>query len=128
MGWLLELRRQGNPLALAGLYAAGVAASIAWVGLLPGEPSYEGPGRSLVVAASLSTLLVFFIARGSRTALRLAWFAHGLAFVFALATAAFDGRVFAFSPKALGLAILQVFLLLLVTAPSLERYCGLRPR
>ena len=128
MDWLLELRRRGNPLALAGLYAAGVAASIAWVGLLPGEPSYQGPGRSLTVAAALATLLVFFVARGSRTALRLAWFAHGLGFVLALANAGFDGRSFGFSPKALGLAILQAFLLLLVTAPSLERYCGLRPR
>jgi hypothetical protein len=128
MDWLLELRRHGNPLALAGLYAVGVTVAIAWVGLLPGEPSYEGPGRSLAVAAALSMLLVFFILRGSRTALRLAWFAHGLGLVLAVGTTFFDGRAFAFSPKALGLAILQAFLLLLVTAPSLERYCGVRPR
>jgi hypothetical protein len=54
--------------------------------------------------------------RGSRAALRLAWFAHALGVVLALAGTVFDGSSFVFSPKALGLAILQAFLFLPVVA------------
>ena len=55
---LIAYWRSGNPLALVGVYAAGVAITIGWIGLLPGEPRYEGPGRSLEVAVALSALVI----------------------------------------------------------------------
>jgi hypothetical protein len=109
--------RTANPLALVGLYAVGVAATIAWIGLLPGEPSYEGPGRSAEVAVSFSALLVFFLARGSRGALLLGRFAHLLGLVYSL-----TGLVGDRGSKLLGLAILQVLIVVVLFSPSLERY------
>jgi hypothetical protein len=109
--------RTGNPLALVAVYAAGVAVTIAWIGLLPGEPSYQGPGRSGEVAASLSALLVFFLARGSRSALLLARFAHLLGLLYSIGGLAADR-----SSKLLGLAILQALLVIVLFSPALERY------
>jgi hypothetical protein len=120
---LVAYWRGGNPLALVAAYAAGVVGSIAWIGLLPGEPTYEGPGRSLEVAAALSALVVFFLARGSYTALGIARFAHVLGGLYAL-----GGGVAARSPKLLGLAILQALLVALLFSPALERHAPRRLR
>jgi|SRR4051794_6833022 hypothetical protein len=109
--------RGGNPLVLVGVYAAGVAVTIAWVGLLPGEPRYEGPGRSAAVAVAFSALVVFFLARGSFTALGLARFAHMLGGLYALIDGILDRE-----PKLLGLAILQLLLVALLFSPALERH------
>jgi hypothetical protein len=108
--------RTGSPLALVTVYAVGFAGTIAWVGLLPGEPSYEGPGRSAEVAASLSALLVFFLARGSprRSCSR---FAHLLGLLYSIGGLAADR-----SSKLLGLAILQALLVIVLFSPALERY------
>jgi hypothetical protein len=115
--------RSGNALALVGLYGAGVAVTIAWIGLLPGEPSYGGPGRSAEVAVALSALLVFFIARGSYTALGIARFAHLLGGLYALV----DGLASRDS-KLVGLAILQFLLVALLFSPALERHAPRRLR
>jgi hypothetical protein len=115
--------RSGNPLALVGLYGAGAAVTIAWIGLLPGEPRYQGPGRSLEVAVALSALLVFFIARGSYTALGIARFAHLLGGLYALG----DGLA-SQDTKLLGLAILQLLLVGLLFSPALERHAPRRLR
>ena len=122
---LLEARRTGKPLALVAAYGIGLAGTIAWVGLLPGEPSYEGPGRSAVVASSLGALVVFFLARGSRSALVLARFGHVLGLLYSLVGLAGDDR----SSKLLGLAILQALVVLVLFSPALERHVhARRPR
>jgi hypothetical protein len=115
--------RSGSPLALVGVYAAGVAATIGWIGLLPGEPRYQGPGRTLEVAVALSALLVLFIARGSYTALGIARFAHLLGGLYALV----DGFL-AHDTKLLGLAILQLLLVALLFSPALESHAPRRLR
>jgi hypothetical protein len=120
---IIAFWRSGNALALVGLYAAGVAASIAWIGLLPGEPTYEGPGRSIEVAVALSALVVFFLARGAYTALGLARFGHLLGGLYALL-----GGVAARNPKLLGLALLQALLVALLFSPALERHAPRRLR
>jgi hypothetical protein len=120
---LLAFWRTGNPLALVGVYAAGVTVTIAWIGLLPGEPTYEGPGRSVEVAVALSALLVFFLARGAYTALGLARFAHLLGGLYAL-----GGGIAGRNPKLLGLAILQLLLVALLFSPALERHAPRRLR
>ena len=120
---LLAFWRSGKPLALVAVYAAGVAVTIGWVGLLPGEPTYEGPGRSLEVAVSLSALVVFFLARGAYTALGLARFAHLLGGLYALVLG-----IAARNPKMLGLAILQALLVALLFSPALDRHAPRRMR
>ena len=120
---LLAFWRNGNPLPLVGVYAAGVAVTLAWIALLPGEPTYEGPGRSLQVAVALSALVVFFLARGAYTAIGLARFAHLLGGLYAL-----GGGLAARNPKLLGLAILQLLLVALLFSPALERHAPRRLR
>ena len=120
---LISYWRGGNPLVLVGAYAAGAALTLAWIGLLPGEPTYQGPGRSPQVAVALSVLVVFFLARGSYTALGLARFAHLLGGLYALG----DG-IAARNEKLLGLAILQLLLVGLLFSPALERHAPRRPR
>jgi hypothetical protein len=115
---LLEARRSGSPLALVGAYAVGLAATIAWVGLLPGEPSYEGPARSGPVAAGLGVIVVFFLARGSRSALVLARFAHVLGLLYSVVELGGAG----ITSKVLGLAILQALVVLVLFSPALERF------
>jgi hypothetical protein len=120
---LLAFWRGGNPLALVGVYAAGVAVSIAWIGLLPGEPTYEGPGRSVEVAVALSALVVFFLARGAYTALGLARFGHLLGGLYALV-----GGAAMQNAKLLGLALLQALLVSLLFSPALDRHAPRRLR
>jgi hypothetical protein len=120
---LLAFWRSGNPLALVGLYAVGVAVSIAWVGVLPGEPTYEGPGRSVEVAVALSALVVFYLARGAYTALGLARFGHLLGGLYALV-----GGAAMRNPKLLGLAVLQALLVALLFSPALDRHAPRRLR
>jgi hypothetical protein len=120
---LIGFWRNGNPLVLVGVYALGVVVTIGWIGLLPGEPTYEGPGRSLEVAVALSALVVFFLARGAYTALGLARFAHLLGGLYALV-----GGVAMREPKLLGLAILQLLLVALLFSPALERHAPRRLR
>jgi hypothetical protein len=122
---LIAFWRGGNPLALVALYAVGAAVTIGWIGVLPGEPTYEGPGRSLEVAIALSALVVFFLARGAYTALGLARFAHLLGGLYAL-----GGGIAGRNPKLLGLAILQLVLVAILFSPALERHAPrrLRPR
>ncbi|MGH2997235.1 MAG: hypothetical protein ACRDN6_10125 [Gaiellaceae bacterium] len=96
-------------------------ASIVWVGVLPGAPTYEGPGRSPEVAVALSALVVFFLARGSYSALRLARFAHVLGLLYAL-----GGLVAERSSKVAGLAVLQALIVVVLFSPALERH--IRPR
>jgi hypothetical protein len=118
---LIDYWRNGNALVLVGVYALGVAVTLAWIGLLPGEPSYEGPGRSPEVAIALSALVIFFLARGAYTALGLARFAHLLGGLYALA-----GGLGTREPKLLGLAILQLLLVGLLFSPALERHAPRR--
>jgi hypothetical protein len=120
---LVGFWRSGNPLALVGVYAGGVALTLAWIAVLPGEPTYEGPGRSLEVAVALSALLVFFLARGAYTALGLARFAHLLGGLYAV-----GGGLAARDPKLLGLAVLQLLLVALLFSPALERHAPRRLR
>lgn len=120
---LIGYWRSANALALVGVYATGVAVTIGWVGLLPGEPTYDAQGRSLEVAVALSALVVFFLARGAYTALGLARFAHLLGGLYAL-----FGGIAARNPKLLGLAILQALLVALLFSPALERHAPRRLR
>jgi hypothetical protein len=120
---LLAFWRSGNPLALVGVYAAGVALSITWVGVLPGEPTYEGPGRSVEVAVAISALVVFYLARGAYTALGLARFGHLLGSLYGLV-----GGAAMRNPKLLGLAVLQALLVALLFSPALERHALRRLR
>jgi hypothetical protein len=120
---LVAYWRNGNPLVLVGAYAVGVGVTLAWIGLLPGEPSFEGPGRSPAVAIALSALVVFFLARGAYTALGIARFAHLLGGLYALV-----GGIAGQGPKLLGLAILQLLLVGLLFSPALERHAPRRLR
>jgi hypothetical protein len=74
------------------------------------------------VASCLGLLVVFFLARGSRSALVLARFAHALGLLYSLVGLVGEDR----SSKLLGLAILQSLLVLALFSPALERHVHVR--
>ena len=116
---LRDFRTYGHPLLLIAVWSMLEAATIIWIALLPGHPTYNESGGvgSLGQAIFFTALFVLFVALGSRFVWWLAIFSSILAVGVAVAAGVFELGV-----KPLGVAALQTAALWLLWSGNIEMY------
>jgi hypothetical protein len=118
---LHALRAAAPPLLLIAVWALLGAATIAWVALVPGGPSYADGVGSLGGAVFATAALALLMGLGSRIAWLLAIFFHVSAIFASAAVGAYEQEA-----KALVVALLEAAALWLIWSGGVERH--VRPR